>query len=1052
MTTKVELFDTNSVPFGDLSNNAITPFYKDEKLWKSVTHYVYANLLRGTNKTIIMNTQLKDLKGAYERHHNKALLSLTTNILENGVRTLVSENTQFRDMLLQTGNKRLIYITNNILFGQADPLLGTTRDGKGLNQLGLIYEMIRSEEKHKKNISKDAEKNREQSDQIIKIILLTKILQSEMLTKFNDLDSLVDKSFDLLYDQYQYEIDGMTHLNKVLLDQYYSGRLVNNKLIQQIENDLDNIIYYVRNYYRDQFKLKLYYTRRRALIEYFLKEQLKKRHPSQFNDNARVLDHELDSQLNTIYKRGVDFTKQLFDNIIKLYDDGVLKIPSELSEKYTSNIDTPVAKKETTPLLPDDVVENSDPERLDAIDDHSDQNPEIAVLQQMSAGDDDRVPLARIVDLTSSTADIEHQETINYIIFTDNPGPFQILSPYHTGRFSDGFQYPNLISYYYVKLIYSLGNIVQAKSDVRTLPGGRSAPELMITMARAHRFIMIPECHNVEMHCDQFDMNNYITDFSNLPSMIIEIENRNKVLLLETALKAKFDRNHNLQVLLTQNPSKTMDFQYAESPDPARRYDEIIGIGPDGRGKNYTGKLLSKLRTKYLNEQGGTDQLNKDIAFLAHLFQNDSQLIGWFYSRGFDILNTMILVFLSTKHIPNSGEKYEINGEFIKTILHYLYDSCNVSFDQFIELEVPEQFFVRINDEFAQKFRTYTRTSSTAELPVILSSNAIVEIWKYCTWLMYQLLLESSRHKQKNNIKLFLTNIVLNMTENDSKCSLRSSAAGDSDAIGSLRNIKTCIISSIINVLKSLIIIYFNKLGSGTAIDITMINSIANIIVGKSIELKPPSDQSDIFDAVLSKYPTLLHYINKSNNQSQTKHLIQQLNTIYDYLERQSSDSFDVTQLENQRIRNRINFFSSIPTQHPQSMIPGVASASDSSDDDDDHDLLSQLQIMANLGPIDINSAPILSTQLKPPGIGRSRKTGIVFSESVDTPLMPINRIPDHTDGILGSIEQQRVMKDLNDEFGDDTEGDLIEDDEPLQTFQEDDYDDEENIGSGGYD
>ena len=32
MTTRVELFDTNSVPFGDLSNNAITPFYKDEKL------------------------------------------------------------------------------------------------------------------------------------------------------------------------------------------------------------------------------------------------------------------------------------------------------------------------------------------------------------------------------------------------------------------------------------------------------------------------------------------------------------------------------------------------------------------------------------------------------------------------------------------------------------------------------------------------------------------------------------------------------------------------------------------------------------------------------------------------------------------------------------------------------------------------------------------------------------------------------------------------------------------------------------------------------------
>ena len=256
------------------------------------------------------------------------------NIIENGIRTIVSENTQFRDLLLQTENKKLIYITNNTLFGHSEPILGTTRDGTGLNLLGSIYEKIRKEEKYKLLAKKDIEKNREYDEQITKIILLVKILQSEMLTEFNDLGKYQDKSFESLYDDFQYEIDGLTHLDKVLLDQFNTGRLANGKLIQQINNDPDNIVYYVRNYYKDQFKLKLYYTRRQALVEYFLKEQLKKRHPTEFADNDVALEHELTAQLNLLYAKGADFTKQLFDNILKLYDDGILKIP----ELYLKNI------------------------------------------------------------------------------------------------------------------------------------------------------------------------------------------------------------------------------------------------------------------------------------------------------------------------------------------------------------------------------------------------------------------------------------------------------------------------------------------------------------------------------------------------------------------------------------------------------------------------------------------------------------------------------------------------------------------------------------------
>ena len=1043
MTTTIELFDQNSIPFGALSNNAITPFYKDGISWRSVTHYVYANLLTPGYKMRIMSTPLKDIITKFNVYKQESLVQLTHNILENGVRTLVNENTQFRELLLSTENKDLFYITNARLFDQDIPILGKTPDGEGLNILGEIYKKIRKEEQNKQFLKKDDEKTREKTAQIIKIILLVKVLQSEMLTKLNDLSSLRDKTFDTLYDQFSMQIEHITHLERVLLEQYRWHGLGQRKLIDQIENDPNNIVWYVRNYYADQFKLKLYTMRRRALVNHFLSEQLIKRNKTEFANNPEALNKELTAQIHEIYKKeNGKFTKELFDNILKLYDDGKLSVPSEIEEKYTTNIDEEFDKNPQQSEISDPIdtehastveqiaehpstveqsvehpstVEQSVEQQEDPTVKIQNKHPELDLLKHIGQSEETQSMGYR--DSHDTPIDMDHHETPTYIKFTDGIGKYQQLSPYHTGRFSDGFQYPNLIGYYYVKLIYAIGNMVKTKSNIVTIPGAHLPANLTMPMIKAHRFIMIPECHNVDVACNQFDMKNYITDFSALPGQILEIENRNKVLLLEAALNAKFEKNNNLQALLVQNPSKTIVFKYAENSDPTKRFDEIIGIGRDGNGKNYTGKILSKLRQKYLDEQSASDQFNQDIAFLAHMFNNDPLLIGWFYSRAFDMVNTVLLVFLATTHIPNKGDRYEINAEFISNVKNYIYNSCNISFNEFIEIEVSESFFIRINDDFEQKFRTYTNITKETELPVELSSGAIVEIWKYCCWLMYELALESSRMKQKNNIKLFLTNIVLNMTENTAQCPIQT-PLDDS----SFRNVKTCIVSAIINVLKSVIIIYNGKL----PLDLMMIGSIINIIIGKpvGINVQKYPDHSNIFENILPNYPTLYDYITNSNN---SQEIIALLNCQYDYLESKSSDSFDVTQLENQRVRNRINFFSSIPTRHPQSMIPGVdasTSSTSSTSTDDDNDLLAQLRIMADLGPVDINSKPVLTKDLKPAGRGMDRapQHAPFYGAGINRPMDEQSQIPVQHDpalpNILGSEQHKKLMSDLSDEFG----------------------------------
>ena len=351
-----------------------------------------------------------------------------------------------------------------------------------------------------------------------------------------------------------------------------------------------------------------------------------------------------------------------------------------------------------------------------------------------------------------------------------------------------------------------------------------------------------------------------------------------------------------------------------------------------------------------------------------------------------------------------------------------------------------------MNDEFIQKYRTYTSTDSKTPMKIELSSGAIVEIWKYSSWLMYELIAESSKYDQKDNIKLFLTNIVLNMTENDQEC-LHINRFNDPN----LRNIKTCIVSAIINVLKGLLIIYNGK----SVINLRMIKSILNIIIGKSVELKITNDYSNIFETILPKYTTLYKHIDQYNDAKNIQRIITILNSQYDYLDNASSDKLDITQLENQRIRNRINFFSSIPTRSPHTAIPNSDSDSTLSSDSDFRKQIEDqfkkpnetLDEWANrLHETNIKDQeekgifkqPITTTMLKQP----DREFAKIRQDNIK---------PVSTQNIIADITQKDLMKNLSDEF-DSIYSDNITDDVSINnsggTFDSDAFDSDEMFQS----
>ena len=1012
--TTVKLYNPNDKPFGSLSNNARIPFRLQDQEWNTVTHFVYANLLRGTNRHLIRNTPIYNVLKVYDSLKTQHIVTLSRTILETGTRSLVATNQLFLEKLMSTSNKELIYGSSNTILGRNDK-------GHGHNLVGKIYMAIRDEEYRKKRNTQAIDKKREEDAEIIKIILLTIILKNKLVVNYDDLNQLVPLSFEEIEDQFRNNVDELVIPTAILLQQYKDGNLSNTSLIDQINKDKDNIIHYVRNYYKDQFKAAHYHGRRRAIVHEFLRQMIIKLYGNTLTTPEQI-ESELSGQLDLIVyestptRKGSQYMNDLYTRIVNLFDEGKLDISKDIVDKFENNIDENLMKRATNDDIGgiggvggvggvsddfvDEIAWDGDQEHaIDTLPETADLlTTEQQLLQNIEGADEAREALAAADGIDNIPAS---EETPQYILFTDAVGPYQMFAPSKTGSFVDGsLFYPNLLGYYYVKIIFTIANTVDK-----------------LSLTKAHQFILKDDCQTKSL-CDLYNIANYLSNYSKMPEIISEIEDRNKVLLLRMAIETKIAEDPNLQALLMANPQQVIRFVYTD------RYDPIIGTGPDSKGKNFTGKILDELRSKYFEKRTNEEKLNEDIALLTVLFDKDRQLIEWFYTRAFDIVNTVVLL-----HFIYPQQSNLISREFVNKTIQFFYNSCNVQFNDYIELAVPEIFFTRIHDVFEQKVRSYMALSSDTELPFKFSHEAIIAVWKYCTFLTYSLLHESATYNQKN-VNVFLNNIVLKLTQNDTTCAVKTN----------LRDIETCIVSAIINVIKNIVIVFNQPFRQN------MVFAIASIIVGHTVKLqsKAESEVSNIFTDILAEYPQLRAQI-APHNAEEAHNIVRGLDLIYDYLEKQASDSYDVTRLENQKIMNRIHFFSSMTAQNPHVMLEQTplsptspTSSSSEAPEEIDQNMLARIQIMTQLKPIDGNARP--STELKPAGLGRKeivQPLGAPFYGAADLTVRPPTETKDFVGSriLFGNDDEKSLMQRLGAEFRDDdtdsSDDDLIQQPSP---------------------
>lgn len=137
-------FYSTSDEYGDFSNFAAYPIQLDGKTWPTSEHYFQAQKFDDAeHREAIRNTVSPMIAARMGRSRKKKLRedweSVKVSIMTEAVRAKFSQHEELRDLLLATGDAKIVEHTAN------DNYWGDGGDGSGKNMLGRILMQVRGE-------------------------------------------------------------------------------------------------------------------------------------------------------------------------------------------------------------------------------------------------------------------------------------------------------------------------------------------------------------------------------------------------------------------------------------------------------------------------------------------------------------------------------------------------------------------------------------------------------------------------------------------------------------------------------------------------------------------------------------------------------------------------------------------------------------------------------------------------------------------------------------------------------------------------------------------
>lgn len=296
------------------------------------------------------------------------------------------------------------------------------------------------------------------------------------------------------------------------------------------------------------------------------------------------------------------------------------------------------------------------------------------------------------------------------------------------------------------------------------------------------------------------------------------VENIKKYLTL--AIKEKFSDMAMGDVLLLTEDRKIL---WNDKEDP------VLGVGENGKGENFVGKLLMDTR-KSVREARKYQQVPKiSVDDIETFVQTDSFMKSWFEMRLRDMCN--IISLMKTHIYSQTKEQYQIDSKFVSTVLDKIYQPCSALYVRAGKVNTPAPRFVKYLLNKCPGFKDCLDVGEYT-LGKKLCPDVAEVIWRRMAILL-QYLIQYKEASTVQNIRTILARVEQGISQ-QLKC---DQIIGDPW--------KNCILSALINLLKG--INKFNKsFAYSSVINQRDIFTAISIIIGEQYKkVKVPKTEPE---------------------------------------------------------------------------------------------------------------------------------------------------------------------------------------------------------------
>ena len=646
----IKIFNPKEYPFGPLSNNYTHFMSIHGEEWRTVTHFIFTNMISTpTSKNIIKNTEnVKDVRETFLELYSKNIESDTYTALEQALYAKFKDP-QLADALIETGNARLIYESNNAL-------LGIGENGNGHNLLGKELEQLRQRLIIQLQKEVDQQEKDKRNNKIFKIYLAKQALEKAI----NEGDNLQEYS-DLSYDDIIASIDTTSFLN----NKNQIVELYDKNLLPIIKKEFDNpgtLVIQIRAKELGNLRRQLVQQKKDIIFDMYLDNILKK-HFHRIDE----IDYDL-AKAQQLRKMTSGETTEFKHKIYDLYESGLL------STSLITDIDV---RLKTLPSLP--TIEEIKEAEMAIFGNlanfngpkEEEEEEDVFIVENLLRTPSPSPPKSPSIldellwDIEQKNTPTQIREQIQAIRFSadpaNNPQNLHFLSPItYSGLFKvNNYEYPTISHYittYLFSKLRSIGNIDNAYKYILVNPDQPVVgPESFISIQGA-----------TQIYMEQKDKN-YIDDMIGYAAIGVETKFRDRK--LQDLLLLTGDRN----------------IIYDDKSDP------ILGIGAQGQGMNVVGNYLMQLRTRFFEEQKDKDShVEVTVNDVTNLLETDLFLKSWLDMRIRDICHSIntVNIYFKSKH----DLEQNIDKEFVNSVLNHVYSKCTALNEINLDIDVPYWF------------------------------------------------------------------------------------------------------------------------------------------------------------------------------------------------------------------------------------------------------------------------------------------------------------------------------------------------------------------------